>query len=77
MDFLPDFFLLEVELVVFFEPFVEFEALVAELEPPVEVAVGWLDCCWTAGWAALTGASGMGALRCIGMPGPGWNLSSI
>ena len=70
MDFLPDFLLLEVELFAFFEPFVEFEAFVAELEAPAEEAAG-------AGWAALTGAGGMGALRCIGMPGPGWNLSSI
>ena len=44
---------------------------------PLEEAVGWLDCCETAGGTALTGASGMGARRCMGMPGPGWNLSSI
>ena len=48
---------------------------------PLEEAVGWLDCCetagGTAGGTALTGASGRGARRCMGMPGPGWNLSSI
>ena len=70
LDFLLDFFLLEVEFFAFFPHFDEFETFVDELEPPAEVAAG-------AGWAALTGVSGMDARRCIGMPGPGWNLSSI
>ena len=40
MDFLPDFFLLEVALFTFFEPFDEFMAFVAELEPAAEEAAG-------------------------------------
>ncbi len=40
MDFLEDFFLLDVELLTFFAPFVEFEAFVADSEPPPEEAAG-------------------------------------
>ena len=40
LDFLPNLLLLEVALFDFFEPFVEFEAFVAELEAPAEEAAG-------------------------------------
>jgi hypothetical protein len=40
LDFLEDFFLLDVELLAFFELFDEFEAFVADSEPPPEEATG-------------------------------------